>query len=74
MKQVTIAIDPQLRNEYGHEIVWTWKYLLSGMGFCWNEVPEDYDNPDILYLDEKAFIVCRSTSEVRKGRRGLFLA
>jgi len=35
MQLLTIAIDPLLDDSFAPEIVWTWRYLLTGMGYSW---------------------------------------
>ena len=39
MSQLRIAIDKQLTTRHAPEVHWTWRLLLSGMGWAWQEVP-----------------------------------
>jgi hypothetical protein len=43
MNRLRIAIDPQLTREHGPEVHWTWRLLLTGMGWPWEQVPVDND-------------------------------
>jgi hypothetical protein len=38
MGKIRIAIDPRLTARYGSEIHWTWRLLLTGIGWAWEEV------------------------------------
>lgn len=48
MKRLRIALDPELVNDYGPEVHWTWRYLLAGIGWAWEEVPLQADT-DIVW-------------------------
>lgn len=51
--QLTIAIDPMLAERYAPEIAWTWRYLLTGAGYAWEERP--FGDPcDIAYTADPA--------------------
>ncbi len=50
MQRLRIALDPLLRERFGPEITWTWRLLLAGMGFAWEEVPLDAAPCDIAYV------------------------
>lgn len=53
MQRLRIIIDPILKKNFGTEISWTWRQLLIGIGFSWQEVfGEDLDC-DIFYCLEK---------------------
>ncbi len=52
MKRLRIAIDPQLKYKYGPEICWSWRLLLSGIGFLWEEVSIESSKCDIAYVPE----------------------
>lgn len=39
--RLRIAIDPYLTEAHGPEIHWTWRLLLTGIGWAWEEVPID---------------------------------
>lgn len=54
MQRVTIAIDPALRARFGPEICWTWRLLLSGIGYAWQEVPLDGQPCDVAYVADPA--------------------
>lgn len=49
MKRIKIAIDPKLNALYGPEIYWTWRLLLSSIGWTWEEVPINDVDCDIAY-------------------------
>jgi hypothetical protein len=53
LRRLKIAIDQQLKRNYGPEIYWTWRVLLSGCGFCWEEVPMGSSECDIAYGTER---------------------
>ena len=53
MRRLTIAIDPELKATFGPEISWTWRQLLSGIGFAWDEVPFDEPKCDIIYSTDQ---------------------
>ncbi len=51
MNKLRIFIDPQLAVTHGPEIHWTWRLLLAGIGWAWEEVSPD--SPcDIAYVSE----------------------
>jgi hypothetical protein len=49
VRRLKIAIDPALRTKYGPEICWTWRLLLSAIGFAWEEVSPGCSSCDIFY-------------------------
>jgi hypothetical protein len=53
VKRVRVAIDPQLSARHGPEIHWTWRLLLSGIGWAW-EVVSPAEVCDIAYVLESA--------------------
>jgi hypothetical protein len=60
MQRLMIAIDPKLRKRFGPEICWTWRLLLSGIGFAWAEVPMNGSKCDIAYCTEPGYAThCR---------------
>lgn len=52
IQTVTIAIDPELKTKYGPEICWTWRLLLSSIGFAWQEVTINCSKCDIAYSSD----------------------
>jgi hypothetical protein len=52
VQKLKITIDPLLKERYGPEICWTWRLLLSGMGFPWEEVSAGSLECDIAYGTE----------------------
>jgi hypothetical protein len=52
MQPLRIAIDPELKKKFGPEICWTWRLLLSGIGYPWQEVPLGRGPCDIAYVRE----------------------
>lgn len=60
MQRLTIAIDPDLKKRFGPEICWTWRLLLSGMGFSWAEVPMNGSRCDVVYATGPRYVTdCR---------------
>jgi hypothetical protein len=53
MKRLRIAIDQRLAATYGPEIHWTWRLLLTGIGWAWEEVALD-SACDVAYVSEPA--------------------
>jgi len=51
--QLRIAIDPALAA-YRPEITWTWRTLLSGMGYAWAEEPWEGGPVEIAYASDPA--------------------
>ncbi len=49
MKRLTIAIDLLLPQEIRPAIEWTWRLLLTGIGYAWQEVAADAPACDIAY-------------------------
>jgi hypothetical protein len=49
MRRIRIAIDPHLKADYGPEICWAWRLLLTGIGVSWNEVPFDTPASEIAF-------------------------
>jgi hypothetical protein len=76
MQRLRIAIDPLLRETCGPEIAWTWRLLLSGMGYAWEEVALAEAPCDIAYViaPERAgparLIICAEPQRWR--RRSLY--
>lgn len=52
MQRLKVAISPLLKERYGSEVCWTWRLLLSGIGFAWEEVPLSNPGCDIAYATE----------------------
>lgn len=52
MHRLKIAIDPLLRERHAPEICWAWRFLLSGMGYAWEEVAPGDEQCDIAYVAE----------------------
>ena len=50
--RLRIAIDPLLREQHGPEIHWTWRTLLAGIGFAWEEVAPGAVPCHIAYLTD----------------------
>lgn len=58
--RVRIAIDPRLKADYGPEICWAWRLLLTGIGLSWDEVPFDTPACEIAYgLESSTAPTCR---------------
>lgn len=53
MKKLSIALDPHLTEQFGPEIHWTWRLLLTGIGWTWQEVPLVADC-DVAFVTEPA--------------------
>jgi len=53
VERLRIAIDQHLAATYGPEIHWTWRLLLTGIGWAWEEVALD-SACDIAYVSEPA--------------------
>lgn len=53
MKRLRIAIDQGLAATYGPEVHWTWRLLLTEMGWSWEEVALG-SACDIAYVSERA--------------------
>lgn len=53
MKRVRIAIDPQLNQSHGPEIQWSWRLLLTGIGWAWEEVSPD-KSCEIAFVSDPA--------------------
>ena len=53
MKQLRLALDPNLIDRYGPEIHWVWRLLLTGIGWAWQEVPLNHPC-DVAYVSEPA--------------------
>ena len=54
MQRLRIFIDPLLKRKYGPEINWTWRLLLSGIGYSWEEVHSVSSDSDIAYVTSEA--------------------
>ena len=74
--RLKVAIDPLLMERHGAEICWTWRLLLSGIGFPWEEVPWESSECDIAYVIEpsraprcRVSILADPKSWARPGRR-----
>jgi hypothetical protein len=51
MNRLRITIEPYLVRKYGPEIYWTWRLLLTGMGWSWEQVSND--SPcDVAYVTD----------------------
>jgi hypothetical protein len=51
VERLTIAIDEILTADHGPEIYWTWRVLLSGIGWAWEQVQLDSGREiDIAYV------------------------
>lgn len=50
MRRLRIFIDPKIRSLYGPEICWTWRLLLGGIGYSWEEVPTKNSECEVAYL------------------------
>lgn len=48
MQRIRISIDPPLSEKHYPEISWVWRFLLTGMGVPWQEVPWG-EAADIVY-------------------------
>lgn len=53
MERIRIAIDPYLANMHAPEIHWTWRLLLTDMGWGWQEAPLD-SACDVAFVIEPA--------------------
>jgi hypothetical protein len=53
VEKLRIAIEPNLIGMHGPEIHWTWRTLLAGMGWAWEQVGLD-SACDIAYVTEPA--------------------
>jgi len=53
MKKLRIALDPYLTEQFGPEIHWTWRLLLTGIGWTWQETPLLADC-DVAFVSEPA--------------------
>lgn len=51
--QLTLALDPAL-EAYRPEISYTWRTLLSGLGYAWHELPWNSEPTDIAYATDPA--------------------
>jgi len=72
MRPLTIAIDPVLTQSFGHQICWTWRTLLTGMGFAWNEVDLDTPGCDLAYVTDATATSARLVirADVAKWKAG----
>jgi len=50
MQRLRIFIDPRIKTLYGPEICWTWRLLLGGIGYTWEEVFEKSSECEVAYL------------------------
>jgi hypothetical protein len=50
--KLKVLIDPFLKEKYGPEICWTWRLLLSSLGYSWEEVPSKCSECDIAYVTD----------------------
>ncbi|NWG22383.1 MAG: hypothetical protein HXY39_18910 [Chloroflexi bacterium] len=78
MHHISIAIDPALRERHASEIAWTWRYLLTGMGYAWEEC-EPGEPCDIAYTADPgraphARLIVRATPRHWERRNALRLA
>jgi hypothetical protein len=53
VRRLRIAIDPRLAERHGPEIHWTWRLLLAGIGWAWEEVSLD-SACDVAFVSEPA--------------------
>lgn len=53
MDKIRIAIDPDLVQAHGPEVHWTWRLLLTSIGYTWEEVPPG-SACDIAYTGDPA--------------------
>jgi hypothetical protein len=53
VRRLRIAIDPRLAGRHGPEIHWTWRLLLAGIGWAWEEVSLD-SACDVAFVAEPA--------------------
>jgi hypothetical protein len=51
MNKLRIVIEPYLVEQYGPEIYWTWRLLLTGIGWTWEQVSMDSDC-DVAFVTE----------------------
>ena len=52
IQKLKIFIDPLIKAKYGPEICWTWRLLLTSIGYSWEEVPPDSSECDIAYVGD----------------------
>ena len=73
-----IALDPGLRTDFGPEMAWAWRLLLTGLGRAWCEVPAGSEC-DIAYQapgsgpESRAAITIRADPGRWQRRGGLSL-
>jgi hypothetical protein len=53
VNRIRIFIDPHLTATHGPEIHWTWRLLLTGIGWAWEEAPPD-SACDLAFVSEPA--------------------
>jgi len=51
-QKLKIFIDPLIKDRYGPEICWTWRLLLTCIGYSWEEVHPDSLDCDIAYVTD----------------------
>lgn len=51
-QKLKILIDPLIKDKYGPEVCWTWRLLLTSIGYGWEEVPQDSSEYDIAYFSD----------------------
>ncbi len=49
--RISISISPQVKNQFGPEISWVWRVLLTSIGAAWKEVNGDSSEGIIFYGD-----------------------
>lgn len=61
MQPLRIALDAELKARWGAEIAWSWRQLLTALGYAWIEVAPDAPC-DIAYLRETPGAMSTPTS------------
>jgi hypothetical protein len=49
-QRVKIYISPLILKKFGPEVCWTWRLLLTSLGYCWEEVNDNSSDCDIAYV------------------------
>jgi hypothetical protein len=50
--KIKIIIDPIIKDRYGPEVFWAWRYLLTSVGYQWEELPFNSPDCDIAYFQD----------------------
>lgn len=58
--RLKILIDPIIKKRYGPEVCWTWRVVLSSIGYGWEEVRGGSREIDIAYVSDPD---CRKTAK-----------